>query len=398
MTAFFLALAFLAAPPDPAVFFTELFAGRVDPRRAFAPSFLAAVPAEKIAEIPRMYVEALGPFRRAHVAGGKGSLEFERGDAPCTIHFDREARVDGLWFGAMNRRDDSVRTILDAFTALPGTVSVLLLRDGSAEVAALAPDLPLAVGSAFKLFVLKALRAAQRGGRLAEDAVVPLRAADVSLPTGILQSWPDGTPVTVASLATLMISLSDNTATDRMIALLGREAVEAAAPARLRPFLTTREMFCFKLGTDAAGLRDRYLAADEAGRRALLAGIAGRRPPLEDAAAWTDPVAIGEIEWHATARELAETIAGLGADPALVVNPGLARAGEWECSAYKGGAEPGVLNYTHLLRARPGGPLYALSTTINDARRPVEGERFSALVARLMDLVRLGKTDGAGGR
>jgi len=51
-----------------------------------------------------------------------------------------------------------------------------------------------------------------------------------SLPSGELQTKPDGTQISVQDVATKMISISDNTAADMLISLVGRPAVEAALP------------------------------------------------------------------------------------------------------------------------------------------------------------------------
>jgi len=74
-----------------------------------------------------------------------------------------------------------------------------------------------------------------------------------------------------------MISASDNTATDHLFDLIGRDAVGAMlgpmgndAVDRKMPFLTTGELFVIKWGPD--GLADRYRDADESARRALLDG------------------------------------------------------------------------------------------------------------------------------
>ena len=90
---------------------------------------------------------------------------------------------------------------------------------------------------------------------------MPLDSALRSLPSGVLQSWPAGTPMTVESLAILMISQSDNTAADRLLHLLGRERVESRTRvagnthvARNTPFLTTREMFALKTPADSDAL------------------------------------------------------------------------------------------------------------------------------------------------
>ena len=71
------------------------------------------------------------------------------------------------------------------------------------------------------------LREEVEAGRRAWDEVVRLEEAWKSLPSGLLQGWPEGSPLTLHTLAALMISLSDNTATDALIALLGRERLEA---------------------------------------------------------------------------------------------------------------------------------------------------------------------------
>jgi beta-lactamase class A len=66
----------------------------------------------------------------------------------------------------------------------------------------------------------------------------------------VLQYEPDGTQISVLDAAAKMISISDNTATDMLINLVGRSEVEAALteagmanPSLNRPFLTTRETF-----------------------------------------------------------------------------------------------------------------------------------------------------------
>ena len=80
-----------------------------------------------------------------------------------------------------------------------------------------------------------------------------------------------GKTFTLREFAEKMISVSDNTATDHLLAFVGRQAVEEtvkasgnAAAARNVPFLSTRDVFALKL---------LWLA----GRAARLRGR--RRPP-----------------------------------------------------------------------------------------------------------------------
>ena len=90
--------------------------------------------------------------------------------------------------------------------------------------------------------------------------------------------------MTVRQVASEMISISDNTAADMLISLVGRGAVEAAAravgmadPALDVPFLTTRELLVLKLD-DWPQLARRYLALGSAGRLALLTGTVDEVP------------------------------------------------------------------------------------------------------------------------
>ncbi len=198
-------------------------------------------------------------------------------------------------------------------------------------------DAPLAVGSTFKLAVLSALDDEVAAGRRAWDEVVRLRPEWRSLPSGVLQDWPTGSPVTLATLATLMISASDNTATDALLAVLTRERV-AAKGGRNRPFLTTREAFALK-SSENRGLLRRYREGGAAARRGVLAE---RGPAALDA------------EWFFTVRELCALMAEVQRLPLTRVNPGVADPAAWTAVSYKGGSEPGVLNATTWLTREDG--------------------------------------------
>jgi beta-lactamase class A len=143
------------------------------------------------------------------------------------------------WFRPAQPEGD-IDAHVAAIKALPGRTSVLVLTD-SKLVAAHDADIPLAVASAGKLAVLLALKNAVSDGRLSWEDVVTLDPKWRSLPSGQLQDWPDGTPLTIASLAHLMISVSDNTATDALIHLVGREAIQAVSRRNI-PFVDTRNL------------------------------------------------------------------------------------------------------------------------------------------------------------
>jgi hypothetical protein len=169
-----------------------------------------------------------------------------------------------------------------------------------------------------------------------------------------------------------MISISDNTAADMLINLLGRPAVEAAltatgmaSPALDRPFLTTREIFILKLDQWPA-LAKRYIAANEPSRRALLAGTIDRAPlpTVSAAGAWITPRDINSVEYFASASDICRAYAALAS---LARRPGLSPIGQvlslnddglqldptqWKATWFKGGSEPGVLTLAYLATTR----------------------------------------------
>ena len=229
-----------------------------------------------------------GEFQIGFSKGFTMPMTIEVGVAPPHL-------VAGLRFGTPSKDVATLDELMHAFSALPGHVSVLAARlDGSVVTPIVGIDTAraLGIGSAFKLYVLVALiREIENESRHWSD-VVPIDSASGSLPSGVLHSWPIGAPVTIETLAILMISQSDNTAADHLLHLLGREQVENQQRvvgnthfARNLPFLTTRELFALKTPANAA-LAARYQTGPTAVRRDVLAGDrsplpCGHRPRLQ---------------------------------------------------------------------------------------------------------------------
>jgi len=249
------------------------------------------------------------------------------------------------------------------------------VTDGSCQpVHSIDPGTAAPIGAAFKLYVLDALGKAAASGAIRWNQLLTVTAQLKSLPAGQLQNEPDGTEVSVLDTAAAMMSLSDNTATDMLINLVGRSAVEAsltttgmASPALDRPLLTTREIFVLKL-QQWPTLAQRYVAADEPSRRALLASTIDRvpLPAVAAAGAWTAPRDINSLEYFASASDLCRAYVSLAA---LARQPGLAPIGqvlslnddslaldptEWKTTWFKGGSEPGVLALAYLATTQTG--------------------------------------------
>ena len=396
---------------DRAEHLPAMLRGEIPPEQIFSPAFLAQVPAAKLAEINRQLADSYG--KAVWVAGveeksdvsGVVLVDFERARLriqlavnPAPPHL-----IEGLLIAGAEVRGDDVRTVFGELTAL-GDVSLDVARlEDAGPVSFLTQKAgrPQAIGSAFKLFILAELVRAVKAGERRWDEVVPLTAR--SLPSGILQEWPQGSPLTLHSLATLMISRSDNTATDALLHHLGRAKVEkmlatlrVGAAAQNRPFLSTREAFALKLGDPA--LLAAWSAADEGGRRALLPRLAAVPDTALDPARMAGtPRAIETVEWFASPADLIRTLDWLRrsgdphALPILAVNPGLGHdaAKGFRYMGFKGGSEPGVISLNFLLHNKAGRWI-ALSAALNDPKAPVDEAKFVALMARLVALLREG--------
>jgi beta-lactamase class A len=210
---------------------------------------------------------------------------------------------------------------------------------------------------------------------------------------------PAGTRRPLRVFAEEMIATSDNTATDHLIARLGREHVEAAlaamghaGPAIDVPLLLTREWFAFKLRLDFADVLS-YLAGDASGRRDYLNNhVAPLADDLveEETFVWTRPRQIETIEWFASPADLCRAVAALddlAADSDLAPLPDLLSAVPgivfdarvWSYVGFKGGYETGVFNNTWLLE-RGDGRRFALTATINDPWQEIDAETLTRLM------------------
>ncbi len=277
-------------------------------------------------------------------------------------------------------------------------------RGACTQLYALDPKAELAIGSAFKLYILLGLADQMIAGKQSWDAKLAVRDDWKSLPSGITQNDPGGTELTIQTLAERMISISDNTATDHLLYTVGRKRVEDAVreakhakPALDTPFLGTRELFLLKLGTDEE--RAAYLELSEAKRRAYLdTTLAGKHPSLAGTVAWSTARQIDKLEWFASGEDLCRVMGALWtraqdpkAAPLLAVlakNPGIPIDTKvWPYVGFKGGSEPGVLELTFLLR-RADDKWFVVELTANaDEGGKIDEERLLPIAGGVIELL-----------
>jgi beta-lactamase class A len=96
--------------------------------------------------------------------------------APAKIVLNPKGQISRLLFQSPQAKVASLEDAIAQFKTLPGKVSVLV-REGKTTKAALNPQTPLAVGSAFKLAVLKALKSEIALGKRSWKDVVQLHSS-----------------------------------------------------------------------------------------------------------------------------------------------------------------------------------------------------------------------------
>lgn len=361
----------------------------------FSPEMLEELPGVQLGLVFAQ-VRALGPFTvtgattsAASPGSASGTTSATTHSATVSLHSDQQALImsiavdDGLIAGLFFQPDttgelpelstfadlDQALTELDAEAQVvvgqvdAGSCTLTYTSAGVVEGGEPAPS-----GSAFKLLVLAALTDAIDAGEFDWQDELVISEGLKSLPSGVLQDREAGSVVTIAEAAELMISISDNTATDLIMTAIGQDQLKATAQTIGMaeradggpwPIPTTRQLF--QLGWQVPQeVRDRWQSApDEAGRQAILDAL-----PIHlkvDPLAVQEPVWPDGVEYFFTGAELCTVHARLqqqAGDPnsdseagaplrdILAENPGISPPAGTTYQAFKGGSSPGSLTYT----------------------------------------------------
>jgi beta-lactamase class A len=274
---------------------------------------------------------------------------------------------------AYNSPENAVAVAKAMFETLPGDTAFLfteLAPEGVKPLFGIRQDERFAVGSSFKLFILGTLADDVNADRRQLDNVMRLRADLVGPPHSEMADWPVDSPVTLQTLALKMITISDNTATDHLLYLLGREKVERQMRHMIgehaawnEPLLSTREMTMLRDKKTGMLGRD-YQKLDLAAKRKFLAGHFQGVPNYE--ALDFDTAAYNVAEWYATPLDMARALAWLknnteegqkahalravlAVDPKLPHDPKI-----WPYVGFKGGSEDQLLAGNWLLKNKNG--------------------------------------------
>ncbi len=148
------------------------------------------------------------------------------------------------------------RRIRSIASRLDGTMGVYVHAIATGETVAINADQPFQMASVFKIPILAELLSQVEAGQRSLDDRVTLTDEMKSPGSGVLKELSSGTTLTLRDLATLMIIVSDNTATDALLALVTKEAVNARLRAcgleRTSVSMNCRELLYNLVGMDSA--------------------------------------------------------------------------------------------------------------------------------------------------
>ncbi|MEM1144409.1 MAG: serine hydrolase [Pseudomonadota bacterium] len=174
---------------------------------------------------------------------------------------------------------------------------------------------PRPTGSIFKLWVLGSLAEEIRAGRISPSAMVPFT-NDEAVPGSALNSTAPGTQISIRDLANLMLGISDNTSTDLLLELVGRDRAEQTLRTfgnrnreLMTPFLKVNEQF-HVFWSLSPSLATEYAAAGDEEQRAILTNSIEPLGPVT-AFPQSNQVALYDSSWTASAYDVCQAYAGL---------------------------------------------------------------------------------------
>lgn len=361
---------------------SSIFADKPIEASLFSSQFLGQVSITQIQKIVDDLKVSLGTLKSINVSNGSGTIDFEKGELPVSISLDQQGQISTLWFSAPHFKIVSLdETVKGLHENAVGKTSLLVVVDNKPIVVE-NDKTPMAVGSTFKLLVLKAYEDAIKKGELKRETIVSLKEKNRSLPTGVLQNLPAGTPVNLELLAQLMIQISDNTATDSLIEVLKKPRIEALSP-RNSPMLTTRELFQL-IDSSNEQLRNKFKTGTKSARLEVLSEL--DKLPLPSVSSIGKSATWQDAEWYMSANEICPLLESVQDAPALnsSLNP-LFKNLNWQKIGFKGGSEYGVINFSVIGNTQKGHKVCAVFTA--NGNEPQPESKLAILFTSLLQAV-----------
>lgn len=301
----------------------------------------------------------------------------------------------------------------DRFQTLSSAPSLLVARiDAGGQCQALLARnaaTPRATASIFKIWVLAAVAQAIEATLVDPSQLVPMLASELA-PGGIINSEPLGTGFSVLDLAILMMGISDNTATDLLHELVGRDLANQAVagagmadPELLTPLLGINEQFhlfySFPLAESLS-----YVNGSEPFQAGFLASEIEPLGPVGNGPhPYFHPTLLTEGSWKASAVDVCQAYAhlhALDAGPALhtvdhALGAGVAQPGvraSWDRVWFKGGSLNSTSTNQHVLTLawmleRSGSQPLVVVAMSNSQAGGIDQFQVQSVTSRILELV-----------
>jgi len=321
----------------------------------------------------------------------------------------------GNFFGSVQYFKDQSLTMVQAanrFQTLAAETSLLVAKIDNAGVckpiANRNGSILRATGSIFKIWILAAAAKAWEMGQVSLDQEIALVASELAL-AGVINGEPLGTKFSLLEIATLMLGISDNTATDLLHQTIGRSlmfqvinGLNLTNPKKLTPLLSVNEQFhlffSFPLATALS-----YINGTEAFQQSFLKNQIEPLGPLTSFPHNNDSIFV-EGSWRASPMDICKTFSHFrnlpeGSDQLKLIDTALGAGAAqpnirnlWDRVWYKGGSlESGVTGYHVLTHAwlleNQGSDPYVVIAMANDSNGGIDVFDVQSITGRILELV-----------
>jgi hypothetical protein len=167
--------------------------------------------------------KSLGNCKSVESSNGEMKFEFEQYMISGKFALNN-GQLTSIWFATPQLKSKNLDQLFAALKGLNHQISYFY-KSGKKKIEYNGSK-KMYVASTAKLHILEELKSCIKQKKCSSDDVLVLRKELKTSPSGELQSWPDDSKILVSSAANMMISKSDNTATDLVIDYLAKKKMK----------------------------------------------------------------------------------------------------------------------------------------------------------------------------
>lgn len=386
-----------------------LASGEYSYSELFSKKFITNIPEDYFKSLMNQVIESVqicSNFELINISQNKFRYKFisKKGRwAQISFSIDKKNKfnsflVEDVFLSDIQFKNSS--QIKEYLKTLPGNISLTLVNFNKDKLHIRGEErIPLA--SSFKLYVIGALNEFISSGHAEWETTYPITKEWKSLPSGIMHKWEDGKKVSLYEYAHLMIRISDNTATDHLLNIIGENKIleqlkimENKYFFNNTPFLKTYEMFKLKWALPKEKIRE-YIDTGVSGKKDILENEIQKldlKTVGTNGISMNTPSFIDEIEWFGSTNGICRGLRYLENLKDKRIFDILSKSvpflkmdekSHWGYAGFKGGSEPGVLVMNYLLKSKSG-EFGCLSLSWNNKKNNLNTWIYFDLIKKLL--------------